>query len=89
MDTAATTGGKQDQSKQGLRSILIYKSHVYKEASLDPERCTFKSDEKARNSWVSNLIGDLGHYEDVGSPANNTQQEYMEEDDTIEEDADT
>ena len=40
MDTAATTGGKQDPGKQGLRIILIYKSHMYKEASLDLERCS-------------------------------------------------
>jgi len=38
VDVAATTGGKQDPSKHGLRSILVYKSHMYKEASLDPER---------------------------------------------------
>ena len=44
VDLAATSGGKQDPSKQGLRSILIYKSHIYKETSLDPERCNFKVD---------------------------------------------
>ena len=43
VDAAATTGGKQDPRKQGLRSILIYKSHMYTEASLDPERCSYKS----------------------------------------------
>ncbi len=36
VDTAATTGGKQDMNKQGLRVILIYKAHMYKEATLDP-----------------------------------------------------
>ncbi len=49
MDTAATSGGKHDSSKQGLRNILIYKSYMYKEATLDPERCTQKSDQKAKN----------------------------------------
>ncbi len=49
VDTAATAGGKEDSSKQGLRSILIYKSHMYKEATLDPERCSQKSYQKARN----------------------------------------
>ena len=44
VDAATTTGGKHDPSKQGLRSILIYKSHMYTEASLDPERCSPKSD---------------------------------------------
>ena len=37
-DLAATTRGKQGPSKQGLMIILIYTSHIYKEASLDPER---------------------------------------------------
>ena len=83
MDTTATAGGKQGPIKKGLRSILIYKSHVYKEASLDPERCTFKLDKKARNTWVSNQIRNLGHYEDVSSPTNHTQEEYMEEDDNM------
>ena len=49
VDNAATAGGKHDSSKQGLRSILIYKSYMYKEATLDPERCTQKSDQKAKN----------------------------------------
>ena len=79
MDTAATAGGKQDSSKQGLRSILIYKSHMYKEASLDPERCTQKTDQKAKNLWVATQIRQLGHYEDVISPTTHTH-EYMEED---------
>ena len=37
VDAAATSGEKQDPSKQGRRSILIYKSSMYSEASLDPE----------------------------------------------------
>jgi hypothetical protein len=54
VDAAATTGGKQDPSKQGLRSILTYKSHMYTEASIDPERCIHKSDQMAMNMWVAN-----------------------------------
>jgi hypothetical protein len=46
VDTAATIGGKHNMSKQGRRVILIYKSHMCNEATLDPERCTHKSDEK-------------------------------------------
>ena len=42
VDASATAGGKQDPRKQGLRSILIYKSYMYTEASLDPERCSNK-----------------------------------------------
>ena len=80
MDVAATTGGKQGQRKQSLRSILIYKSHMYTEASLDPERCSYKSDQKAMNLWVANSIRQLGHYEDVSNPNIHTREEYMEED---------
>jgi hypothetical protein len=54
VDTTTTTRGKQVPNKQGRKSILIYKSHMYKEASLDPERCSFKVDQKARNQWVAN-----------------------------------
>jgi len=80
VDVAATAGGNQDSSKQGLRSILIYKSHMYTEASLDTKRCSHKSDQKTRNLWVANQIRQLGHYEDVSSPTIHTQEEYMEED---------
>ena len=52
MDTTATIGGKQDMNKQGRRVILIYKAHMYTEASLDPERCTHKSNEKAGRIWL-------------------------------------
>ena len=74
MDTAATAGGKHDPIKQGIRSILIYKSHMYKEATLDPERCSYKSNQKARNLWVANQIRNLGHYEDVSNPTIHTQE---------------
>ena len=50
VDTTATFGGKQDISKQGRRVILIYKAHMYTEASLDPERCIHIVDEKANRS---------------------------------------
>jgi len=35
-------------NKQGRRVILIYKANMYTKASLDPERCTHKSDEKVK-----------------------------------------
>jgi hypothetical protein len=50
VDTAAIIGGKKDMSKHGRMVILIYNAHMYTEASLDPERCTHKSDEKSRRS---------------------------------------
>jgi hypothetical protein len=54
VDAAAIAGGKKDPSKHGLRSILIYKSHIYTEASLDLERISHKLDQKARNLCVAN-----------------------------------
>jgi hypothetical protein len=85
VDTAATTGGKQDMNKQGRRVILIYKAHMYKEATLDPERCSHKSDEKARRIWLQTHLRRIDLYEDVNSPERDQQ-----EDDTMEEaDADT
>ena len=32
------------------------------------------------NMWVANQLRKLRHYEDVSSPDNRTQEEYMEED---------
>ena len=74
MDAAATSGGKHDPRKQGLRSVLIYKSHMYTEASLDPKRCNHKSDQKATNLWVANHMRQLGHYGNVNSMTIYTQE---------------
>ena len=49
VDVAATAREKQDPHKPGRRNILIYKSYMYSEASLDPEKSIFKMDLKARN----------------------------------------
>ncbi len=85
MDIAATIGGKQDMSKQGHRVILIYKAHIYTEVSLDPEKCTHKSDEKVRRSWIQTHLRQIDQYEDIASPDTDQQ-----EDDTMEEaDVDT
>ncbi len=48
VDPEAAAGGSQDPRKQGRKIILIFKSLVYTEASLDPERCTPKADNIAR-----------------------------------------
>jgi len=79
VDLAATAGGKQYPSKQGLRSILSYRSHIYKEASLDPERCNFKVDQKDKTQWVATQIRQIGRHEDVSSPNIYTQAKNMEE----------
>ena len=72
-------------NKQGRRVILIYKAHMYKEATLDPERCTYKSDEKARRNWLQTHTRQIDQYEDIASPVRD-----QKEDDAMEEaDADT
>ena len=53
---------------------------MYIEASLDPERCIFKIDQKARNHWVSNQARQIGHFEVVSSPISITRDEATEED---------
>jgi hypothetical protein len=80
VDTSATIGGKRDMNKQGRRVILIYKAHMYTEASLDPERCTHKSDEQARRSWIQTHLRQIDQYEDIDDPVKDQQ-----EDDTVEE----
>jgi hypothetical protein len=85
VDTIATIGGKQDMSKQGRRVILIYKAHIYTEASLDPERCTHKSDEKAKRSWKQTHLRQIDQYEDIASP----DTEYQEDDAMEEAEGDT
>ena len=42
MDATATIGGKQYPNKQGRGIILIYKSYMYSEASLDPENALLR-----------------------------------------------
>ena len=52
VDMATTTRGKQNPSLIGRRVMLIYRTHMHPESSLDPEHCTPKSDAKARSSWL-------------------------------------
>jgi hypothetical protein len=68
VDTTAIIGSKQDMNKQGRRAILIYKAHMYTEASLEPERCTHKSDEKAMRNWLQTHLREIDQYEDINSP---------------------
>jgi hypothetical protein len=56
VDEATTKRGKWGPAKHDRRSILIYKPHMYTEASLDPERCIIKTDQQARNKWVANHV---------------------------------
>jgi len=83
VDTTSTIGGKQDMNKQGRRVILIYKAHMYSEASLDPERCSHKTDEKAGRAWLLTHIRQINKYEDINSPTGEKQEDdIMEEEDT-------
>jgi hypothetical protein len=68
VDITVTIGKKEDMSKQGRRVILIYKANMYSEATLDPERCTHKSDEKARRAWLLTHIRQIDMYEDTNIP---------------------
>ena len=55
-------------SKHGRKVILIHKAHVYNEATLDPERCTHKSDEMARRIWLVTNLRQIDQYEDINNP---------------------
>ena len=79
VDTTATIREKHDPSKHGYMSILIYKSYMYTKVFLDPERCSFKVDLKARNHWVSTHARHIGQLEDVSSPLHILRDEAMEE----------
>ena len=71
--------------KQCRIVILIYKAHMYNEVSLDPVRCTHKSDEKARRTWLITHLRQIDQYKDTNSPIRD-----QHEDDTMEEaEADT
>ena len=72
-------------SKQGRRVILIYKTHMYNEASLDPDRCTHKSDEKARRIWLITHLRQVDQYEDINNPIGDQKEDDIME----EEEADT
>jgi hypothetical protein len=84
---AATTGGKQNPSLIGRRIMLIYRTHMHPESSLDPEHCTPKSDARARSSWLRSHIKIVDQYEDVYSPEHNEGDTHMEEDTTQREEA--
>jgi hypothetical protein len=45
---------------------------------MNPEKCTFKMDQKARNHWVSAHARHIGQLEDVSSPPRNARDEEME-----------
>jgi hypothetical protein len=47
---------------------------------LDPDRCSFKDDQKARNQRVANHARQIGKFEDVNSPIFIAREGAMEED---------
>jgi hypothetical protein len=52
VDKDATAGGKQNPALQGMRVLLIYKTHMHTEATLDPERCALKTNVHTRSKWL-------------------------------------
>ena len=80
VDTTATIGGKKNMSKHGRIVILKYKSHMYNEATLNPERCTHTPDDKARRTGLVTHLRQIDQYEDIHNPIGEQQ-----EDDIIEE----
>ena len=69
-------------NKKGRRVILIYKAHMYNKSSLDPERCSHKTDEKARCAWLLSHIRQIEQYEDINNPTREQQEDdIMEEED--------
>jgi hypothetical protein len=80
VDTTTRVRRKHDMHKQHRRVIRIYKAHMYTEASLDPERCTHTSDEKAMRIWLVTHLRHIDQYENISIPYRDRQ-----EDDTMEE----
>ena len=79
VDTTATVEKKHDPFKYGRTSIFIYKFCMYTEASLEPERCSFKDDIKAKNHWVSTHARHIRQFEDVNIPLNIPRDGAMDE----------
>ena len=77
-----TTGDKQNPSLQGRRVMLIYKTHMHPDASLNLEHCTPKSDAGAKNHWLHAHTKSIDKYEDVYSPKPIEGDTNMEEDTT-------
>ena len=47
---------------------MIYKAHMYYEASLNLERCTLKTDEKTKRNTLTTHLRHIDQYEDVTNP---------------------
>jgi hypothetical protein len=52
VDPDATAECKQNLVLQGSQVLLIYKTYMHTESTLDPERCAYKSDAIMRNKWI-------------------------------------
>jgi hypothetical protein len=56
---------------------MIYKSHIYYEASIDSERCTHKSDEKAKRCSIIAHLRQVDQYAEVNSPHRDPQEDEI------------
>jgi hypothetical protein len=68
IDMASIVGGKHSPSLKGRRLMLIYKTYMQPEASMNPEQCTSKSNVRAMNNWLMAHIKSIDRYEEVYSP---------------------
>ncbi len=48
--------------------LLIYKAHMHMKAALYPEKCSFKSDAKAKQNCLITRIRQVDQYKDVDNP---------------------
>ena len=56
VDPDAPAGGKHNPALQGLRVLLIYKTYMHTDSTLDLERCAFKTDANMRHKWIIKQI---------------------------------
>ena len=50
IDMVVAARGKQNPYLQERRVMMIYKTHMHPNASLNPEQCTVESNAKAKNN---------------------------------------
>ena len=80
VDLNATAEGKQNPALHSSRVILIYNIYMHTEATLEPERCSYKSDAGTRGKWITKQIQQVHQHEDCISPPHTTGvDEDMEE----------
>ncbi len=67
-NTTAIVGGKQNLALKGRRVILIYKTLLHQESSLEPEPCTTRTNAMSRLNWILAHIKQIDKYENIYNP---------------------